>query len=1284
MRAILLLVAVAACITTGKEAGGQGVINKLLQGLVIKIPDMTIGKTKLTHIELSELELNDLNISQSLAPDDRSGLVFLNTSIAFKLHLDVRELFEARLGITFPNAGPLVASFNLSNPNETIKQGDAIQAEMLDLEINAGSFECHVTWGILPVGKICDDLVKTGLKYVNDHKTEIMNSISTDLTSMMAKLAKNATSHVVPNPWEVATTLEEPFTSPDFIEFKNNTAFKAVQFIVNDIYGAVDATGNTALGQAVSYYTVAPLKTNITLINKSGNIVTLQEFILRNVNISSLILIPVEKHSMMLSMTISNASIDVLSNVTLNNVDHTYVFNQEVNATLENVVMDLNISFMVAANGTMYGELPLGSLFDPPAVMAFDDLMQWVSNQTIECWGQYPIHGSNVSTLNVNLYNYDLNTNLISEDVSRDADNLFKIFMDFLPNSMNALIHGVLNETLPVINDAMHVYPHIEGPNPCADTSHTSPPVSSFNYSSSKLIKAIDILVNDVVGTTGSWGINGWFHAIFSQFHLDKHIAIHAPKYVGNITLDVNNMHYVGHPVVTDMQLLIPNETSKLDNYIEVENMNISMVIYYKITGADQTDFYDNFTLAFSADSFIFQDVLDIVIQPERLLSKPIKDFSIAGCITAMFDYLGSPYTLAKIKNFGVGLSCNDCQSNQYPEAEQTLHNPTGVQQMNEGVQWLLDQINHILTNNVTKDYIAKKLVTARIECDDNITPAPVDHHEDTGGVMTNTKAYLTIFLFSGGIFLILMVGTPILYYKRKKEIFVEEGVILMSKPEHYPLVLHPALPAWFRWGVVFILFGTVALFLTSNTPPQGVGAVVRARLWLAGSLIKINNLFTYALANTIRDMWNGAVYPLSIIVLVFSGMWPYTKMAILIWAWCVPPCVVSPATRGKILQAVDFLGKWSLIDSFMVVMMMVAFRMHILLPPDQQYLPPKFFVLDVVVTPYWGLFGFMTAAIMALVINHIMVMANRHCIDYDESGGKSGGWFEDASAKFSDERVKLCLHCDEDEDKNKMWWRSAGVVGLLVLSLSLLIAGVSVNIFTFEIEGLAAWALNLQGAGTSQSEYSIIGLANGVMSQAPLTNLLGEYLYLVIGFMLFTVVLPIAQILALLSLWLLPLTLKEQKMLFVANEVIAAWCCLEVFIVVLIAVLMEIGKFAGFLIGNSCIPINAAMANILHPLGYMTDVDDTCFTVKAVLVEGCWILFAAAIASNVAYLVAWKYAEHLIESRHASQVARCPYKALLSVQKNVEGDDDVKDEDSADSPVNINGNGKVDVCSAE
>ena len=43
----------------------------------------------------------------------------------------------------------------------------------------------------------------------------------------------------------------------------------------------------------------------------------------------------------------------------------------------------------------------------------------------------------------------------------------------------------------------------------------------------------------------------------------------------------------------------------------------------------------------------------------------------------------------------------------------------------------------------------------------------------------------------------------------------------------------------------------------------------------------------------------------------------------------------ISIRRRESMLMAMDALGKWNMIDSYFMILMFVAFRFHIVLPPN-------------------------------------------------------------------------------------------------------------------------------------------------------------------------------------------------------------------------------------------------------------------------------------------------------------------------------------------------------------
>ena len=82
--------------------------------------------------------------------------------------------------------------------------------------------------------------------------------------------------------------------------------------------------------------------------------------------------------------------------------------------------------------------------------------------------------------------------------------------------------------------------------------------------------------------------------------------------------------------------------------------------------------------------------------------------------------------------------------------------------------------------------------------------------------------------------------------------------------------------------------------------------------------------------------LWGvGQVYPLAILIAFFSGAWPYIKLACMFVCWLSPTGLLSVKRRESILQFMDMMGKWSLIDFFVMTMFMCAFYFELALVPQ-------------------------------------------------------------------------------------------------------------------------------------------------------------------------------------------------------------------------------------------------------------------------------------------------------------------------------------------------------------
>ena len=118
----------------------------------------------------------------------------------------------------------------------------------------------------------------------------------------------------------------------------------------------------------------------------------------------------------------------------------------------------------------------------------------------------------------------------------------------------------------------------------------------------------------------------------------------------------------------------------------------------------------------------------------------------------------------------------------------------------------------------------------------------------------------------------------------------------------------------------------------------QVPGAVVRASVAVAGSPLPPLDAFEFSLAESVIRFWRtgGQGYTLAILIGFYSGVWPYVKLCLTLFCLWAPPAVLPASTRGRLLSLFEALGKWSLLDSLMIFILMAAMRFSFVLPPGK------------------------------------------------------------------------------------------------------------------------------------------------------------------------------------------------------------------------------------------------------------------------------------------------------------------------------------------------------------
>ncbi|CAE7214485.1 unnamed protein product [Symbiodinium pilosum] len=139
--------------------------------------------------------------------------------------------------------------------------------------------------------------------------------------------------------------------------------------------------------------------------------------------------------------------------------------------------------------------------------------------------------------------------------------------------------------------------------------------------------------------------------------------------------------------------------------------------------------------------------------------------------------------------------------------------------------------------------------------------------------------------------------------------------------------------------------------------------------------------------------MWQGKVYGLAFLIICFSGVWPYLKPMLMLVCWFTPPSRLSVAKRQGLLNFLDAFGKWSLVDTFFMVVCMVAFKFDLSATEGSGLIQDIFREagddanLRVFVQPNLGFFTFLIATFCSLIAGHITTACHRYAHKLGEFG---------------------------------------------------------------------------------------------------------------------------------------------------------------------------------------------------------------------------------------------------------------------------------------------------------
>ena len=869
------------------------------------------------------------------------------------------------------------------------------------------------------------------------------------------------------------------------------------------------------------------------------------------------------------------------------------------------------------------------------------------------------------SGLTVNIEKEDLTINIKGSGISgimslfQDfiKNILIKYLMGYIQNAISDLIDPKFTELFGKANDLI-----LNGAHPIPLNVTIESPV---DLRKSSVIDAIRFILDHFTGADGPLSFNHLFsiisndtgilylHEFYNESILfDFNVSDSKNNSLGNIELGILDLNITGLNTWQTFQALIPNDSSPvyLDSFTHLKSLGINLTFSIKVTLEKKSGIVTSDAILYEEADLVTKLVenklwaqLQLPSHKGRAGTYSNKQCLNLNCIVDLFDANGTGITLLSLNETFDYIKIQAGHGELEEDIDKLLNDLIGlfVDSYKNQIPAFLNALINSTLIDLANDYLNKYLYETK--CDPNLND---NDESEINSLMTIIAVTGAIIFFSLIIYFPYIKGSSM---NKKDNTINPESDLENNKnknsinndtnskveyacdcicqnwfkefgrkdPEGASLFLNPKISIFWRISIPLLILLNLSMFLSSNS---STGASVYVLLTV-GRKVKIPSLFDFGLVNSVTDMWEAGVYPLSILIAFFSGIWPYLKLILMLFAFVTPASLLKKEKRETVLMILDATGKWSILDSYVMILMLVAFQFDVKFPIVGELINKNVYV-DVYVWAAYGFLTLLTGTCMSLGLSHIITHIHRNLDEHpDQNKGKDAESFK-SLISFADSKIM----------KKSIFQIIITII--LFGTLGLVILGSLLTSFSFDFYGLAGYALNLLDISPHR-EYSVLNLGLNIPQAYEFPNNFTIRFTQTIYF-LTVFALPITHLIVVIFLWLIPFSRKIQKFLYSISEILNAWSCLDVFVISIIAAVVEIGQFTEFIVGDKCDFINPFIEQYFSNI---LDGHNTCFEVKADLQSGCWILFIAAITYFIGSMIVMNVCRNALYERLPNEV---------------------------------------------
>ncbi|KAL7428836.1 hypothetical protein ACHAXM_001427 [Skeletonema potamos] len=723
--------------------------------------------------------------------------------------------------------------------------------------------------------------------------------------------------------------------------------------------------------------------------------------------------------------------------------------------------------------------------------------------------------------------------------------------------------------------------------------------------------------------------------------------------------LKVYNLDTLGAPVT--LLQPIKGESSVLNNSASIgvsDALRTSFTL--KINGeGDDIKVNNELELGISLSSVDMMLEVLAEIKEEPFLQFPLKDITNTNCWLAavarpVLDNYGvrvgeaeSGIVLRKVSvavaEAGLDMKCVECTSPLLLEMQEVFLSQKGIEDTTLVANNIFEYLSNIIGGDWVQSIIDKAVYEANMKCphsptyDKNFVGIQFDQliapdtSEDSISFLIAIIAVVSILAV---VVFLFVVSTKCVSKRRhqrwlkmlsRSQLLVLEKIQLEEEARGKDLdsriqamVFSKDIPFIIRLFIPFVIMANIALFLSGHL---SLGGTVNISGGFAGQSFNVDGFFEFSMVKSTIEMWNAGARALAILIVIFSGVWPYTKQIITLILWFLPTTRVSSKRRGKILRLLDVLGKWSMIDVFVLLMTLASFRVSVE-NPELSFLPDGLYSLQLLVIPLWGLYANMLAQLLSQISSHVIIHYHRKSLN-NATRAQALEWNISSSDATETISIPLRRHqfkLDYEASTKRAAIRKSSewvLCAAMLAFVALVICGCALPSFSIETLGLVGLAVESgQQFQEAKTYYSVFGLAKMIMEEARYLSSASDYIGLgtLASILVITAFLvPLAQTISLFAQWFYPTTKKQRKNNMIANEVLSAWQYMEVYVSSIIVAAWQLGGVSEYMINAYCGSLKNFFTGLSY-YGFLKEEDAQCFRVNAAVEVASWLLVAASI----------------------------------------------------------------------